>query len=118
MQFLTKMAVKKDSSTKSDWILIPSQNPKSLHWQIPPGHNGNIQIQGSLKYRAEPQARACSETKDVLNQEKENLFFFFFWKHLNDDESKETFASLFQNLSSESFLWLPLGAWGRERKPC
>lgn len=29
---------------------------------------------------------------------------FFFWKQLKEDESKETFASFFQNFSSESFL--------------
>lgn len=30
--------------------------------------------------------------------------FFFFGKQLKEDESKETFASFFQNFSSESFL--------------
>lgn len=110
LPFLTKMAVKKDSSTKSDWILIPSQNSKSSHWQIPPGHNGNIQSQGSLKYRAETTGQSLQwNQRCVKSRGKQKnpflLLFFFFWKQLKDDESKETFASLFQN--SESFLLEP-----------
>lgn len=34
---------------------------------------------GASKSEQGPQARACSETKDVLNQEKENLFFIIIY---------------------------------------
>lgn len=40
----------------------------------------------------------------IKSRERKTFFFFFFGKQLKEDESKETFASFFQNFSSESFL--------------